>query len=389
MSIERLESGKWRARVYLSKKGGKRRNVTKTFDSLRDAKIWEAQTHADILKGDKRKKISEFSTFQTLINQYLKTIELKVSPNTYSNYKNKLEAYVEERLGPLQINTVTVDLIEEMKEDLLYDGLEKKNINYILGVVSNVFEFGINRGPQLDIKNPVKAVYRFKIQGQIKAHKYIKDTTELTKAIKGSYYEDFILLLLNTGLRISEACALQVKAYDKENQRLLVSQQFHRYKAREENDEPHLPGAFLLGGVKGVEARYVPLNKKMISILDKKTKGLKPNDFIFTPERKSERDLRTIVFKRGKRPQIKRLHVINHVSTGFSREVLVPILERVGLYGYSVHDLRHTFATHFYDVNRDLNALRKILGHKKISTTQVYADIFETKGKEYVDKLIF
>jgi len=60
----------------------------------------------------------------------------------------------------------------------------------------------------------------------------------------------------------------------------------------------------------------------------------------------------------------------------------------MGLYNFSVHNLRDTFATHFYDKTRDLNALRKILGHKKISTTQIYADIFETKSQEYIDNVV-
>lgn len=387
MSIRRTDAGKWRATVYLSKRKGRRKNVTKTFDSLRDAKLWEAQTRSDVLKGEKRVKLSEFSTLNALIDAYLKSIITRVSPSTYTNYQNKLQAHISEELGPLQVNTLNIEKIEEFKENLLSVGLEKKNINYILGVLSNVFEYGINMGPQLDIKNPVKGVYRFKIQKDIKEIKYIEDTGPLLKASEGNHYEPLILLLLNTGMRISEGCALQVKAFDKRRGVLKVSQQFHPYIKRE--NEPILKGAFILGPLKGSEARSIPLNKKMIDLLTEITKEKPQTEFIFSPLRKTERDLRPIVFKRGKKPKVEMLHVVNPKSTGFSREVLQPLMESVGLYGLSVHNLRDTFATHFYDVTRDLNALRKILGHKKISTTQVYADIFETKAKEYVDKVIF
>lgn len=387
MSIEKLPQGKWRAHVYIGKRKGKRVNASKTFDSYRDAKLWETQTKTDVLKGEKRVKLSEFSTFNSLADAYLKSIISRVSPSTYTNYKNKLEAFILEAFGVVQINTITIQKVEEFKEDLLCDGLEKKNINYILGVLSNVFEYGINMGPQLDIKNPVKGVHRFKIQKEIKEIKYIEDTGPFLSACEGNHYEPLILLLLNTGMRISEACALQVSSFDKRRESLKVNQQFHKYEKRE--GEPVLKGAFILGPLKGSEARLIPLNQKMMGILNEITKGKSQTDFIFTPKRKNNSDLRPIIFKRGKRPKYEMLHVVNPKSTGFSREVLQPLLESVGLYGYSVHNLRDTFATHFYDITRDLNALRKLLGHKKISTTQVYADIFETKAKEYVDKVIF
>lgn len=38
----------------------------------------------------------------------------------------------------------------------------------------------------------------------------------------------------------------------------------------------------------------------------------------------------------------------------------------------SPHTLRHTFATNYYRRTKDLEALRKLLGHADISTTQIY-----------------
>ncbi|MBA7484703.1 Tyrosine recombinase XerC [subsurface metagenome] len=38
----------------------------------------------------------------------------------------------------------------------------------------------------------------------------------------------------------------------------------------------------------------------------------------------------------------------------------------------SPHTLRHTFATNFYRQTKDIETLRKLLGHANISTTQIY-----------------
>lgn len=53
----------------------------------------------------------------------------------------------------------------------------------------------------------------------------------------------------------------------------------------------------------------------------------------------------------------------------------------------SFHNARHTFATLSLNVGNDLYTVSKLLGHKDISTTQIYAKIIDSKKQEAVNKL--
>jgi site-specific recombinase XerD len=57
------------------------------------------------------------------------------------------------------------------------------------------------------------------------------------------------------------------------------------------------------------------------------------------------------------------------------------VLASTGL-AFVIYDLRHTFATQFYEATRDVEALRKVIGHANLRTIQKYVHV----SQEHVDR---
>jgi integrase len=51
------------------------------------------------------------------------------------------------------------------------------------------------------------------------------------------------------------------------------------------------------------------------------------------------------------------------------------------------HRLRHTYASRLYRACRDLRLVQKLLGHSRVDTTAIYADLFAENVKAAVDKV--
>lgn len=111
---------------------------------------------------------------------------------------------------------------------------------------------------------------------------------------------------------------------------------------------------------KGSKERIVPLGKKAKEALDDYIKHGRP--FL---RRKNEKPSALFLNKSGKR-----------LSTRSIRNIMNKYVETLAMnQKVSPHTLRHSFATHLLGAGADLRSVQELLGHVKLSTTQVYTHL--------------
>lgn len=141
-------------------------------------------------------------------------------------------------------------------------------------------------------------------------------------------------LLLQTGIRIGELADLRLDD---------VSTDTLRIRPHEKHSE-----------------RVVPLNRPGKEALDRylKTRPSVTDDHVF-------------ITKSGKP------FLVRNIRTAIER-----YFRLAGIEGAKVNDLRHTFVAHHLKHGVSLVLLSKILGHRRISTTERYLEFVPERGKE-------
>lgn len=163
-----------------------------------------------------------------------------------------------------------------------------------------------------------------------------------------------INLVYACALRISEACKLTLNYLDLEKKQLYV-----------------------IDGKGG--DRVVPIPDPTIKIL-KEWLAIRPNikgnNYVFTNIKGSTRP--------GK---------IRHLSPIYYNQLFIKLAEASGVRMKDgskphPHTLRHSRAMEIYDNIENIEILKKLLGHKNIATTQIYAQIRDSKVAEVQNAII-
>lgn len=264
-----------------------------------------------------------------------------ITYNTQRGYDKSYKRAVE-HFGKFYIKQITPANVKAYISKFTIQNYSSKTITHHLSVLKLIFTKAVIDG---DI--PQSPAEHIKTPSRLKKHKRQPPTPEEVNIIKNSLDKTFGLFayfILYTGLRKSEALALQYKDIDYEKRLITVDKAWY-----EKNNKPHIKMPKTEAG-----KRTVPLLDPIIKMLPKG----EPDEYIFG-------------FPEGK--QYVTLWNKYRQETGIK---------------CGVHQIRHEYITMLYDAGiNDFDAMH-IVGHADITTMRnIYTHIRESRHEQITDIL--
>ena len=285
-----------------------------------------------------------------------------VRPNTVRNYSERYERNIKGVIGNKLLTDVKPIHCQKIFSDMADEGYKTTTIYQTRIALYNMFEFA--RENDVLIANPCKKSLKSDMgkPSDKKEALTIDVQKKFLEAVVGYSYENQYRFVLQTGLRTGELIGLKWSDIDFENRTMKIERTMeYRYKV----------GEWRVGPPKSKSGyRTIPLTDEAIRILENqrsKNKSLK-----LVPM-----EWKDIVFLCRKGTPVKN----STYDTG-----LFKYCDRVGIPRFSMHVLRHTFATRCIEGGMKPKTLQKILGHSNIGITMnLYVHITEDEKHREID----
>ena len=175
-----------------------------------------------------------------------------------------------------------------------------------------------------------------------------KEQSILLSNISSVKHKLLILLMLDAGLRVSEACSLRLENFCFKQKSLKV-----RSLKRRESCKKLYRNIPLSARLYAVMADYLYNNKHLAS-----------EDFLFPSQSKEA-----------------------HISRDAANKYLVRLNKKLNIKNLHPHALRHTFATNHISHGTPLENVKEMLGHERYDTTLIYTHIPEELLRKNIDKV--
>ncbi len=276
----------------------------------------------DIERGEFRLQNLKRCSFSELADEYMsKHGETKRSAQ---RDRQTLEKHLKPCYGREPVSGITAKMIASYKAQRVRN-VKPSTVNRELSLLKTIFNLGIKWG--YAAANPVREVKLFR-EESIKERILGRDEeARLLAASSGrrAHLKPILLLLLNTGARLSEILRLEWRSVNLPFGQIVIDATNSKSKRR----------------------RQIPLNSTARQVLAE-LKAASQSEYVF--------------------PGIMSQKSLSSIHTAFWNAC-----REAGIQGLRIHDLRHTFASRLSSMGFDLVTIKDLLGHASIVTTLRYA----------------
>jgi len=156
-----------------------------------------------------------------------------------------------------------------------------------------------------------------------------EEVTRIINLTENIKHKALLTTIYSGGLRLGETARLELAHLDRDRMLIFVK------------------------GAKGRKDRYTLLSEKALELIDRYIRRYEPKKWLFEGARQG---------RYLSRRTIEKVFEQARDRAGIKKEV-------------SVHDLRHSFATHLLESGTDLRYIQELLGHASSKTTEIYTHV--------------
>lgn len=356
IGISQRQDGIYTGRITMP--DGKREQ--KYFKKLQECRRWvEDQkysiAHRNILCND--------MTVETWFNYWFDTFKKPfLKENSILTNQNKWEKHIKPVIGDLLINDIKPIQCTIVLQKMSNNGQSKNSITGVRALMNDFFMAAeeneiIDRNP---ITRSVKAVGKRQKEARVLS---VREQKEFLERMQGQRYYDFFVIDLQTGLRVSEMCALTWKDIDFKRKRIYVNKTCYI----DENNQKRVGSPKTENG-----KREIPMTNETFKILQSMKAKRNESQIV-------KMEYKDYVFLNSKGNP--------YFRTGFNT-CIRDYCEKYNVPLFSVHTLRHTYATRCIEAGIRPKTLQKLLGHSNIETTMnMYVHVTEKEKENEIEKL--
>jgi len=287
----------------------------------------------------------------SLLDKYLEFImaNKNLSINTYLGYKNDLSEYIEFFNVKKKSDLIKVDLNLYLK--YLARNFSRKTHCRKLSSVKNFYKYLFEKKTIisnifLNIEFPKSSKSIPKVLKKSEIFKIIQKSRE-NNTLKGRRLSLMIELLYATGIRVSEMVSLKLSDINGDFTQIIIK-------------------------TKGNQERVIPIISSVMNQLKDYLEELKAS--------KIQKNEISYIFPSNSKQ--------GHITRNRFFQLLQNLSLAVGIQKdrVSPHVLRHSFATHLLEKGVDLRLIQESLGHKDISTTEIYTHLDRNRLKKVLEE---
>jgi integrase len=346
-STYRVKDGGWMAALSLGtdRKTGKRRVVRRRAPDQPAAERALKRLQREWGQAGE----VAFVRLDDYLDDWLAAIEPSIAPATLMSYRSHVDTHISPFLGHLTVGSLRPADAQRLANRIHAGGRSPSTVAHVISTLRMALSQAVRDG---ELTANVAQSVRLPRQ----AHDPVEALTlqrarDIRAAVKEHWLEPIVTLLLGTGMRLGEACALDWHDVDLAKARILI----RHGKTRSATRTVHL-----------VPFVVAALERQRVS-----TKRYGPNEPVFLGTRIN-----------------RRTRTIERLSGQSVTHAFPDLLEAKGLPRMRVHDLRHGTATLLLAEGVPMRVISEILGHANPAlTARLYAHVSDESARSAMASL--